>query len=111
MVGIILRLSVRYQIRYQSYHISRSRVLEGSLLLLLEEVEFFPPVSLGSLSTFLKNSFWPRYSDSWKLNICPSTMLKADTSYLEIFGENQETAGSGGLDLCHKEPAKGKKCP
>ena len=57
MVGIILRLSVRYQIRYHSYHISRSRVLEGSLLLLLEEVEFFPPVSLGSLSTFLKNSF------------------------------------------------------
>ena len=82
MVGIILRLSVRYQIRYQSYHISTSPMVLLPLLVLV--VVFFPPVSLGSWSTFLKNSFWPRYSDSWKLNIWPSTMLKADTSYLNI---------------------------
>ena len=93
-----------------SYHISTSetawslsRLVEPLLLV----VVFFPPVSLGSWSTFLKNSFWPRYSDSWKLNICPSTMLKADTSYLEIFGRNVETA----KDICHKDAAKGKKCP
>ena len=30
----------------------------------------------------LKNSLSPRYWDSWKENIWPSTMLKADTSYL-----------------------------
>ena len=59
------------------------------------------------LSNFLPVSGLPKTQTSPIQNFS-SHKVKTQLEVLELYGIR---IGSEGLDLCHKEPAKGKKCP